>query len=200
MWPVLRCPSVGPPRGAQPDRPHQGHLGLGLLDQRAPPGVWADEISRYPDVLHVESLAEVADGCLYRVSYRNPPVVYVYRRLRMPIQFPLRMQAGVMTWELIGHRAEFEEVLRLAQSRSPEVKVISIRRRPLRSHLPMLTATQHHLLSSAMAAGYFAVPREISLTELAHRLGRSKSSVSEALALIEKKLLESAMRSSDLLP
>jgi len=45
-----------------------------------------------------------------------------------------------------------------------------------------------------MAAGYFAVPRGITLTALARRLHRSKSSISESLALIEKQLLETALR------
>jgi len=165
-----------------------------------PPGIWAAEITSFPDVVQVESLAEVADGSLYRITYRNPPVVYDYRRLRLPIQFPLRMQDGRMTWEVVGRRADFEELLRLAKSRSSEVSVVSIRRRPLRAHLPLLTEAQHRLLSQAMAAGYFAVPRGITLTELARSLGRSKSSVSEALALIEKKLLESALKPSTLLP
>ena len=161
-----------------------------------PPGVWADEIATFPDVVRVESLAEVADGCLYRVTYRNPPVVYAYRKLRLPIQFPLRMQAGVLTWEVAARRADFQEVLRFARSRSGDVRVVSIRRRPLRSHLPELTDAQHQLLTHAMAAGYFAVPRGVTLTELARGLGRSKSSISEALALIEQKLLESALRPS----
>jgi len=159
-----------------------------------PPGVWATEIGSYRDVVRVESLAEVGDGCLYRVTYRNPPVVYTYRKLHLPIQFPLRMQAGTLTWEVSARRAEFDEVLRFARSRTAEVSVVSIRRRPLRSHLPLLTDSQHQLLTHAMAAGYFAVPRGITLTELARGLGRSKSSISEALALIEKKLLESALR------
>ena len=163
-----------------------------------PPGVWANEISSYPDVMRVDSLAEVADGCLYRVTYRNPPVVYAYRRLQLPMQFPLRIQGGTITWEVISKRSEFDAILRFARERSSEVSVVSIRRRPLRSHLPLLSEGQQRLLTQAMAAGYFAVPRGITLTELARDLGRSKSSVSEALALIEKKLLESALRPSGL--
>jgi hypothetical protein len=159
-----------------------------------PPGVWAREISAYPDVLAVDSLAEVGEGCLYRVTYRNPPVIYVYRELGLPIQFPLRMQGGMIHWEVVARRSEFEAVLRHAAKIDPEYRVVSIRRHPLRDHLPVLTDTQHHLLTQAMAAGYFAVPRGITLTELARRLDRSKSAVSEAIAIIERKLLESAMR------
>ena len=165
-----------------------------------PAGVWAEEISGYPDVSRVESLAEVGDGCLYRISYRNPPIVYAYRRLRLPIQYPLRIQNGVITWEVIGRRSEFEEVMRFVRGRRLEVTIASIRRRPLRSHLPLLTPAQHELLTQAMAAGYFAVPRGITLTDFARSVGRSKSAVSEALAHIEQKLLESAVRPPGLVP
>lgn len=160
------------------------------------PGGWAREIEQFEDVVRVESLAEVGDGCLYRITYRNPPIVGLYRRLRLPVQFPLRIQAGYLQWEVVARRAEFDEVMRYARGASLEMSVVSIRRRPLRSHLPILTETQQQLLSNALAAGYFAVPRGITLTELARRLGRSKSSVSESIAIIEKKLLETAMRSS----
>jgi predicted DNA binding protein len=51
-----------------------------------------------------------------------------------------------------------------------------------------------------MAAGYFAVPRRITLTGLANKLGKSKSSLSEMLANIEKKLLESALNPTSVSP
>jgi predicted DNA binding protein len=51
-----------------------------------------------------------------------------------------------------------------------------------------------------MAAGYFAVPRGITLTDLARQIGRSKSAVSEAIAIIERKLLETAVRPRGLTP
>ena len=160
-----------------------------------PAGVWAREIATYRDVLGVESLAEVGDGCLYRITYRNPGVLAVYRRLHLPVQFPLRILDGWLTWEVVARRAEFDQVLEYMRHATTEMSVVSIRRRPLRSHLPILTEAQQQLLTSAMAAGYFAVPRGITLTDLAKRLGRSKSSVSESIAIIEKKLLESALRS-----
>jgi predicted DNA binding protein len=163
-----------------------------------PPGVWARELARFPDVLKVDSLAEVADGCLYRITYRNPPIIYLYRELGIPIQFPLRVQDGVIRWEVVARRSEFRAVLDHAGKVDPRFQIVSIRRRPLRSHLPELTVSQHQLLTQAMAAGYFAVPRGITLTDLARRLDRSKSAVSEAIAIIERKLLESAMRSSAL--
>lgn len=163
-----------------------------------PPGTWAREIAGYGDVLKVDSLAEVGDGSLYRITYRNPPIVYLYRTLGLPIHYPLRIQGGFLRWEVVARRSEFEAVLRHARAVDPNVQVVSIRRRPLRSHLPFLTETQQELLNRAMAAGYFAVPRGITLTELARQLDRSKSAVSEAIAIIEQKLLESALRPTTL--
>lgn len=165
-----------------------------------PPGVWAREIGGYADVRKVDSLAEVGDGSIYRITYRNPPVIYLYRKLGLPIQFPLRIQAGFLRWELVARRSEFEEVLQHVREVDPDFQVISIRRRPLRSHLPVLTDGQQELLNRAMAAGYFAVPRGITLTDLARELGRSKSAVSEAIAIIERKLLETAVRPRGLFP
>jgi hypothetical protein len=161
----------------------------------AAPGAWAAEIASYPDVVHVDSLAEVGDGCLYRITYHNPPVVYLYRRLRLPLHFPLRIQAGVLAWEVVARRSDFDEIIRHVRLVDPSFSILSIRRHPLRSHLPQLTDSQQELLHQAMAAGYFAVPRGITLTALARKLNRSKSSISESIALIEKKLFETALRS-----
>jgi len=165
-----------------------------------PPGVWTREIADNPDVMKVDCLAGVGDGSIYRITFRNPPIVYLYRKLAMPIQFPLRIQGGFIRWEVVARRLEFQAIMDHMRKTDPEFQVISIRRRPLRSHLPLLTSTQHELLTQAMAAGYFAVPRGITLTNLAKRLGRSKSSVSETIAVIEKKLLETALRPSPFVP
>ena len=159
-----------------------------------PPGVWAEEIGRFPDILSVDSLAEVGGGSLYRIKYRNPPIVYLYRRLQLPLHFPLRMQGGYLGWEIVARYSEFQEIMKHVRTADPAAQIVSIRRGPLRSHLPLLSEAQHQLLTEAMAAGYFAVPRGITLTALARKLNRSKSGISEAIALIEKKLLEAAVR------
>jgi hypothetical protein len=159
-----------------------------------PPGRWSQEISTFKDVRKIDVIGEVGDGCLYRVTFANPPVVDLYRRLEMPIPFPLRIQSGVIIWEVVAREPEFRTIMEYARHTDPQLAVVSIRRQPLHRHLPILSDAQRDLLTQAMAAGYFAVPREITLTDLAKKLNRSKSGVSESLALIEQKLLESVMR------
>lgn len=171
-----------------------------LWIQGPAPGVWTAELSSSPEVLRAESLAEVAHGCIYRVAYRNPPVVGLFRRLGVPVQFPWRLQAGVLTMEIVAPRTAFDAILRFARAGGRRIQAVSVRHRPLRSHLPFLSEAQEQLLLEALAAGYFAVPRGITLTELARQIGRSKSSVSEALALIERKLLETSREPVGALP
>ena len=165
-----------------------------------PPGVWGREIAAYPDVVNVDCLAEVGEGSLYRIIFRNPPVVYLYRRLRLPFPLPLRIQGGFIRWEVVARARDFRRILRFARLADPGAQVVSLRSHPLRDHHPLLSESQRSLLSEAMAAGYFAVPRRISLTDLARQLERSKSSVSEAMAQVERKLLESALRPDSFAP
>jgi len=159
-----------------------------------PAGVWAREIASYPDVLKVESLAEVGDGSLYRIKFRAPAVVELYRQLEMPLPFPIHVQGGYVRWEVVARKADFEALLRFARGLDPEARVAWTRTPPLRTHLPLLSPSQRVLLDRAIKSGYFAVPRRVSLTQLARDSNRSKAAVSQALALIEKKLLESAVR------
>jgi predicted DNA binding protein len=163
-----------------------------------PPGRWTREIASFPDVSRVEALAELGEGCIYRVVQRTNPVVRVYRRLGLPLKFPLTASGGEIIWEVVAKRAEFDKVLAFLHRRGLGVTILSIRRGLLRSHLPFLTAGQRHLLVEAMRAGYFAVPRGITLTDLAKRLGRSKSAVSESLAIVERKLLENSLNPAQL--
>jgi DNA binding protein with HTH domain len=160
-----------------------------------PPGVWGNEISAYPGVESVDALSELGRGTLYRVTMKTPPIVSLYRRLRLPLPLPLRMQSGFVRWEVVARVKEFDQVLEFARNFGLEPRVVSIRRRPLQDHLPLLSSKQQTLLNQTMDAGYFAVPRAITLTALARKLNRSKSGISESIALIEKKLLESAFGS-----
>jgi predicted DNA binding protein len=158
-----------------------------------PPGVWSREIESYPDVHGVEVLAEVADGCVYRVVQRSNPIVRLYRQLRMPLRFPLSIFGGVITWEVVSRKESFDRLLAFFRARKLQITIVSIRRGLVTGRLPVLTDSQRRLLDEAMSSGYFAVPRKVTLTQLAKRLGRNKSAVSESLALIEQKLLQNSL-------
>ncbi len=159
-----------------------------------PPGLWRDEIAAYPDVVSAVSIAEVGEGTLYRVTFRSPPIVDLYRRLGLPLPLPLRIQAGSAQWEVVARQRQFAELLRFARNVDPAARLVSIRRKPMRAHLPMLTQAQNALFVHARAAGYFSIPPTTTVAALAHRLGRDRTAVSNGLAVIEKKLLGTSGR------
>lgn len=158
-----------------------------------PAGIWRKEIARSPDVVHVDCLTEVGEGSLYRVRFVGPPVVGLYRRLEIPLPFPMRIQNGFIQWEVVARPPQFRQIIAFARSIDPTVRIAWARKTPLRAHVPQLTRAQAALLRRAIAEGYFAVPRRITLVDLAREVNRSKSSVSETMARIELKLLESAL-------
>lgn len=165
-----------------------------------PGGRWTTEIAANADVTKVQALAESGEGGLYRVVQRMNPVVQLYRRLHLPLRFPMAVRGGVITWEVMAKHSELDAILAFFQERKLEVTISSVRRGLGRTPLPILTPRQRELLTEALRAGYFGVPRGITLTDLASRLGRSKSSVSEALAHIERKLLEGSLERAQLPP
>ena len=158
-----------------------------------PAGRWVGDLTRFPEVLRAEGLCEVGNGGLYRVTYQNPPVVYLFRRLRLPAQLPIWIQAGIGGMEVVVRRSEFRKIVAFSRSMDPAAQIVPMSRANLRSHLPMLTPSQRQVLATAMEAGYFEVPRRVNLTELARRLRRSQSGLSEVMAMIESKLLVSAL-------
>ncbi len=160
------------------------------------PGGWAQDIRTLPDVIDARGLAEVGDGCLYRVLYHDPPLFAFLQKLGVPLQFPISIQAGLGWIEVVGRLRQIRRITEFARAADPRMEVIPIRKGPLRSHLPELRPNQQELLHRALALGYFAVPRRVTLTELARTLGRSLSGLSQSIAVIERKLLESALTPS----
>jgi len=159
-----------------------------------PAGVWVREIASFPDVVRVESLAEIGEGSLYRVKFRAPPIIELYRRLGLPLPFPIRIQAGYARWEVAARVPDFATLVRFARDVDPGTRISWTRTPPLRDHLPRLSASQLALLHRAIVAGYFAVPQPITLVELARACGEGRAAVSGALATIERKLLGTALR------
>ncbi len=151
---------------------------------------WAEEIRALPQVEEVEVLESGLDRVHLRVVHRSSGFVPIFRELHLMRRFPFEIRAGVASWVIVAPEAKIRLLLRRLEERAPGATLESVRHSDPEQSSGPLTARQADLLRRALAAGYFEVPRKITLTGLARHLEMAPSSLSEALAIVEKKLLK----------
>ena len=163
-----------------------------LFDLRLPanPGVsWREELGRLPGVVTVALVGGNPRSEIYRVLYTGRTFVPLAAKLRILRRFPFPVQDGVATWTVVGPEPGVRDwVARLRRSRIA-FRVDSVRRGLRSEERRGLTDRQREVLHRAATEGYFEVPRRVSLTQLALRMGVAPSTLSVTLAVIERKIL-----------
>jgi HTH DNA binding domain len=167
---------------------------LGEFDIYGQPHDWTREIAGLPDVNEVERLVQADTYGRYRVRFQMSPMLTLEQALEIIVRYPASSRNGISTVELVGRLSRFRHLMSslLASGRDP--KVVSLAPDRYRPSELALTPVQLSLFRQALALGYFDVPRRITLTELATKVSRSKSSVSHTLAVVERSLAEFAQR------
>jgi predicted DNA binding protein len=149
---------------------------------------------KIPFVSRVEVHPETGRSALYRIVLKRPALHEVLRRHRILTRFPIVYVDGYMRFETL---APADQVRRLVRELSREVgpsRVEAVRQGSVHPSVLGLSAPQLTTFRNALAAGYFESPRRTTVTQLARQMGRSKSTVSEQLSVIQQKLAESALR------
>lgn len=150
---------------------------------------WSESIRALPGVVDVELLGVSSDTELCRVFFRGETVAPVIKRFGLVRQFPFPVRAGVATWTVVGPERKVRGLLdALKRGRWP-VQIESVRGGTVETNRYGLTARQREILRRAVSEGYFDVPRRISLTELAERIGVAVSTLSVSLSVIERKIV-----------
>jgi predicted DNA binding protein len=154
------------------------------------PSDHSEELGRMKGVESVVRLGPVGPQTRYQVIAREPSYLETADKLEVVLRYPRAAQNGEYFIEVASSVSHLRRLIGRLRRISPKVTIAAFGRdRPRRSPTD-LTARQSALLRQALLAGYFDVPRRISLTGLAQKLGRSKSSVSHGLALVERSLAE----------
>jgi hypothetical protein len=154
------------------------------------PGPWIEEVKTLPLVKEVELLS--ADPLTYhfRVIHRTSVIVPIFRELHLERRFPFTIRGGEASWVVVASEPKLRRLVDRLRQRAPAVTLESVRHTELHAPTGPLTPRQADLLHRAIEAGYFEIPRKVSLTELARLLGVAASTLSEGLAVVEKKLVE----------
>jgi predicted DNA binding protein len=154
------------------------------------PGPWAEEIQSLGQVDEAELLSSSPSEVHLRVIHRTSPFVPIFRELRLMRRFPFTIRAGEASWVVVASERKHRQLIERLAERKVGVVLESVRRSEGGTSEQTLTSRQNELFQRAMAAGYFEVPRKITLTHLAAREGMAISSLSESMAIVEKKLMD----------
>jgi len=172
------------------------HLGSGHsiaeIEIGGPPADGSGEIASFSDVIEVERLRPAPGEPRYLVRYRQTALTSILSEYGALVRYPLTIRNGVMELEMIAWKSDLRRIITSLTKSGGAPRILSLGSDTVHSVPLILTTTQRSLFKEALAAGYFEVPRRITLTQLAQRVSRSKSSVSSTLAVVEQKLAEFA--------
>jgi hypothetical protein len=154
----------------------------------------AHEWHGLPGILSLESHRESDVSVLYRVISDTPSIHAITQRHRVLTRYPIVVQDGWSRFETFGSPSQIRAFLDDLQRQVGPNRVESLRQGSASLRSLGLTPAQDSVFRAALSTGYFGAPRGISVTTLARRLGRSKSTVSVTLAKIQRRLADSALQ------
>jgi predicted DNA binding protein len=156
---------------------------------------WGPELRRAPNVVSVHRLARIGRPNVYQVAWTAPPGhVALLRRYDLIGAVPIVMAQGRASLSLALTKSRLRMLIRELRRRGFKLEVQEVR--PLRGGLVRggLTQKQRVRFEAAVNAGFFDVPRRVTLEQLARQSSVRKSAFSESLALARRKILIAAGR------
>ncbi len=150
------------------------------------------EIASFPDVVEVSPLDVPPRAGRYRVLFHETVLISLIVKLEILLRYPTRVRNGLVDFETVDRMSRIRRMLAVLRKSGYKPRIVSLRRDPLESRRLNLTPVQQAMFRQAVEYGYFHVPRRITLTGLAQKVSRSKSTVSQTLAVVEEKLVEAA--------
>jgi predicted DNA binding protein len=123
----------------------------------------------YADDRRVIAQYEAVEQGLYEMLWESS----------LPPEFPIVVENGAMEFDLTATRAQFEAFGEALDAGGRQYDLLTVVHTDGENGL--LTDRQRECLTVAQRLGYFEVPRECTLEELADALGIDKSSASETI-------------------
>ncbi len=146
-----------------------------------------------------ERLVDVPGEIMMNVTFDGPWVINAIRGPQIILLYPIKIQKGTITLELIAPIRKIEEIFR-----KPIWEKLTLKFNVAKKYCgaPTLNLHQKKILDKAMEFGLFDIPRKKSLTEAVDELEKSGikmsvSALSENIRRISKKLAECYMNCRD---
>lgn len=149
----------------------------------------AGEAMRTHPSIHRFELLESTDRRVLAKYETTDTLLYEFvADLSLPVEFPLQVQNGRYQFDLTGTQADLDQFQTALDDGGFHYELLSLMHTTEASSL--LTDRQRELLETAVRLGYFEVPRESTLAEVAENLDIDKSTASTVLRRGESTLVK----------
>ena len=156
--------------------------------RRDDPEEIVDAMRAHPSVHDHERLESDDRRSLGKYETTDTALYEFVEQAGFTIEFPVDVQNGYYEFDLTGTRAEFDQLRETLDASPLRYELESVVSTTESESL--LTDRQRELLEAAVREGYFEVPRECTLAELAETVGVDKSTASTVLRRGEETLLK----------
>lgn len=146
------------------------------------------DMRAFSDVSAVTVMESTSDRALVQFETSTPMLLLAARDSGIPLEMPFELSNGTVTWEVIAPSDRLSELGTQLRAFGLSFTIDYIQQEINRDDL--LTDSQDDIVETAITEGYYDTPRTCSLTELAEKVDRAKSTVSETLHRAESKIIK----------
>ena len=143
------------------------------------PAVAAAAVAEHPATVGFERLETAEDRVLSRYEVRDTGLYDLLERSSLPPEFPVVVRDGWYEFDLTGTREEFDRFRAELEESPLRYELLSVVTSERVTDL--LTDRQREVLDTALRMGYFEIPRDCRLADLAAELDIDKSTASRTL-------------------
>ncbi len=152
------------------------------------PKAAADAVSAHSSIIDYEQLEVTEDRSLAKYETTDTEMYAFIEQSELPPEFPIEVRDGWYRLDFTGTREEFDRLRVGLETAGVPYELRSLVEANESDGL--LTPRQKEVLEAAVREGYFEVPRECSLDELASTLDIDKSTASTILRRGESRILK----------
>lgn len=152
------------------------------------PAATVDALRSHPSIDDFELLESAERRVLGKYETADTHLYEFVERSSLPVEFPVVARDGWFEFDLTGTREELDQLRAVVEASDAAYELQSVV--STTDTAALLTDRQRELLGTAIREGYYEVPRECTLAELASTVDVDKSTASTVLRRGEAAILK----------
>ena len=155
------------------------------------PGAILKSLQSRPELITVDLLSVDSVRGVFQIETRETTILEPFLSAGVPLETPIYITDGTAIWEFRTSQDRLSTLSTLLQNSPLEYSVDRIGNGDAKpKNGPGLTARQAEVFEAAHRAGYFEIPREATVQDVAEQTSVNKSTASETLRRAVRNLVE----------